>query len=234
MPREIATVYHPRGMFLRKPLDAIRWSKADLEDFQDQLASESPEPESVFLDFFVNALSLQKATKISWWREFAPNLAADQWWQAAVGYARAKKFTQNRELLLVDFYERDLGLDRCSEAIQFVVQEWQRSSAVRIPIVFLCWSETVLQNWQQESVGSANAREEMLIARLESYGLRTVTVPVIDPIGAIVAGAELDLLDLDTPTVVVLPSFGNDKLVQANWRMKTEARIREALEGYKE
>ncbi len=231
MPKEVATVFHPRGMFVRKTLESIRWNKDDLEDFREQLSEENPEPESLFLDFFINALSMKSPVRVNWWREHAPNLAKDQWWLAALGYANAKSKENADELLLIDFYERDLDHDNCVEAIGYLTKSWAKR---RLPVVLLCWSESLLRSWQQEGIGLAANREESLYARFDALDLNAFVVPVTDPMGAIVAGVEENLLSGEKPSVIVLPSFGNDKLVQANWRMKTETRIQEALEGYTE
>lgn len=231
MPKEVATVFHPRGVFIRRALESIRWSKEDICDLQEQLNEENPEPESLFLDFFVNALSLNSPVRVNWWREHAPNLVSEQWWPAALGYARANQRAKRDEILLIDFYERDLARDNCVETLALIAKSWQRSP---LPVILLCWSESLLRSWQQEGIGLAANREESLYARFEAWGFDTKVVPVTDPMGAILAGAAAAEPSQDRPTVLILPSFGNDKLVQANWRMKTESRIREALEGYTE
>ena len=235
MPKEVATVFHSRGAFVRRALKSIRWSKEDICDLQEQLSEENPEPEFLFLDFFVNALvnalSLENPVRINWWREHAPNLVGEQWWPAALGYAKANYRAKRDEFLLIDFYERDLARDNCVESLALIARTWQASP---LPIILLCWSDSLLRSWQQEGMGSAANREESVYAHFEALGFNTKVVPVTDPMGAILAGSDAANSNLERPSILVLPSFGNDKLVQANWRMKTENRIREALEGYTE
>lgn len=230
MGMEVATVFHNRGQFRRTFLDDIGWSSEDFSEFRTNLQAESYRPETLFLDLFTNGFNgtpdaQEVYRSLVWWREKAPKLTREQWFLAAVGYARALAAKNAPEVLLVDFWERELNTENLAEAIA-LGNELGKSGAVAIQ--WICWSNTLVEAWQQEGMGESVEREQKLAAFFRLQGLEPIFVPVTDPLGALLAAKKMAK---NPAQVLVLPSFSNDKLVHANWYMKTVARFSAAAEG---
>lgn len=231
--REFATVFHNRAQFRRKFLDELGWSPEDFSEFQENLKAEAYPPEALFLDLFSNGFNgtpdmNQTYRSLVWWRERAPKLARPQWFLAAVGYAKALAAKSAPEVLLVDFWERELDTENLAEAL-YLSREFANKG--KISIQWVCWSHSLLESWQQEGMGEASAREERLSSYFRAQGMEPVFVPVTDPLGSLVAAKRMAGGEKLGAHVVVMPSFGNDKLVHANWYMKTVARFGAAMEG---
>ena len=229
--RESATVFHSKGTFIKKQLDRMSWTERDLQLYAADLEDSENCPESLFLDFFVNGMAGLDSTKVSaevdWWREKAPMLSLEQWWLGAVGYARASRMAGQNRCVLVDFWEKSLLGDSWVESF-----EQSRLLNKEFPgsLLWVCWSNSVLENWQQEELGLAKQRVEALDGTFQAFGMRPLFVPVTDPLGAFVAAREMREDESGT-TLLVLPSFGNDKLVNASWHMKTVSQYARGMEA---
>lgn len=227
--RELSTVFHNRQL-RRNFLETLGWTNADFSDFQANLKAETYRPESLLLDLFVNGFNgtpdaEARYRTLVWWRERAPKLERAEWFLAAVGYAQALAANNASETLLVDFWERELDADNLAEALA-LGRGLARSKSPTLG--WICWSHSVLEAWQQEGMGEAAAREERLANFFAAQGLGALFVPVTDPLGALVVARRLVTATLERPSVIVMPAFGNDKLVHANWLMKTIARYEAA------
>lgn len=230
--KNVATVFHMRNQLRQKFLEDLGWQEQDLNNFYRGLEAEEFQPESLFLDLIVNGFAstpeMMTATP-TWWRERAPrNVAKQDWYQSALAYALSPVRPAN-EVLFVDFWERDLANDDLNEALSLHARLLR--SGMKVNLVWLGWSPTLLENWQQEGMSSAADAEERLYEQLNALGFEPWVVPVTDPLGALVGARRLaNSLGVESRMpLLMVPAFGNDRLIQANWYLKTKARFGQAL-----
>lgn len=238
--RVLATVFHQRSTLRRKFLEEVGWQAQDLEDFYQNLQAESFQPESLLLDLLLNSFSsapemLQR--RPIWWRERARAIPRQLWYQNLLSFALSPALA-NDEVVFVDFWEQELANDDLCEALALHCD--LARSGRKLNIVWLCWSASLLENWQQEGASVAALKEDRLVELIYALGFEPILVPVTDPLGALI-GARRLVQGVGAPAstarlpLLVLPAIGNDKLVRANWYMKTKARFSEAMgQGLKE